>query len=449
VSQRTAQADTPRVDLPIVPFDLSCGARLLVSPRAQAPVTAVQMHMRGGVSLDPPRREGTAWLTGALLDQGTRHHDEAQIAGLLETAGGGLGGDANGINGSIASTHWERLIDLTSEVITEPTFPPARVQRQKQRLLDRLLIERDEPRVQGERLFRRLIYGDHWLGRPATGDISSVRRIARADLAAFHRASWMPQRALFGVCGDVDAQAVKRLLERRLKGWKRGNDTPPPAPEYPARAVRLDVFESDRAQVHLYVGHLGIRRNHPDYTALVVLDHVLGTGPGFTNRISRRLRDELGLAYSVHASIHNSAGLHPGTFTAYIGTSPQNLATALEGFLAEIRRIQSEPVGEAELAVAKDYVVGAFALAFQRASRRAGYLISQQRHGLPPDNLERYPRELAAVTAADVQRVAREHFHPDRVCVVAAGPVKRSELERAVAGALNRPRGGSRRAARS
>jgi zinc protease len=432
----TSALHPPAIELPIVPFQLRCGARLLVSPRPGAPVTAVQMHMRGGVSLDPPGREGTAFLTGALLDQGTTRHDEAQIATLLESAGGQLSGDANGVSGSIATEHWKRLVELMSEVVTLPTFPAALVKRQRQRLLDRLLVERDEPRVQGERTFRKLVYGDHWLGRPAHGGIESVSRIGPAQLAAFHAAHWMPQRALIAVCGDVEPTEVQELFDRKLAGWKAGDDTPPPESIFPPFEVRVGAFASERAQVHLYVGHLGIRRNHPDYAALVVMDHVLGTGPGFTNRISRRLRDELGLAYSVHASIHHSAGIQPGTFTAYIGTSPQHVETALRGFLEEIRRLQRDPVDEDELSVAKDYVVGSFALAFQRASRRAGYMISQERHGLPPDNLERLPRELAAVTPADVQRVAREHLHPQAVCVAAAGPLSPDELagfvERAV-----------------
>lgn len=431
----------PAVELPIVAFALHCGARLVVSPRPGAPVAAVQMHMRGGVALDPQGREGTAWLSGALLDQGTARHSEEEIATLLESAGGNLSGDANGVSGSIASKDWRRLVELVAELVTAPTYPAARVQRQRQRMLDRLLVERDDPRVQGEHHFRRLVYGDHWLGRPSYGGLESVRRIQRSHLSAFHRKCWMPQRALFALCGDVDPEEVRALFDRRLASWKRGDDLPPPEPVFPPRAVRQSVFQSERAQVHLHVGHLGIRRNHPDYPALVVMDHVLGTGPGFTNRISKRLRDELGLAYTVHASIHHNAGIHPGTFTAYIGTSPQHVETALGGFLDEIRRLQAELVGDDELGVAKDYVVGSFALSFQRAVRRAAYMISHERHGLPPDNLQRMPRELAAVSADDVRRVAREHLHPGAVCVAAAGPLTEKDVRSAVERALERGAG--------
>jgi len=158
---------------------------------------------------------------------------------------------------------------------------------------------------------------------------------------------------------------------------------------------------------------------------------VLGTGPGFTNRISRRLRDELGLAYAVSANIHASAGLLPGTFTAYIGTSPQHLRTATQGFLREIRRIQGELVGEEELELAKSYLLGSFPLGFERASQRASYLVSAELHGFPEDHLDRLLAQFAAVRAEDVRRAARAHLFPDASCLVAAGPVKVSDVARA------------------
>ena len=434
MSARAAAVAPPTIDLPVERFDLSSGVRVLVSRRPGAPVTALQVHLRGGHSLDPAGREGTAFLTGGLLDQGTRSHSEEELATLLETAGGSLTGDANGLSGSIASSSWELLVELACELLTEPTFPSDRVALQKRRVLDRLLVEQADPRVQAERLFRRLVYGEHFLGRSAQGTPASIEAISRRDLVAFHRANWVGKRALIAVCGDVDPRAVRRLVERRLARFPAGRDLPPREHRFPDRAVRVDAFQAQREQVHLYLGHLGVRRREPDYPALVVMDHVLGTGPGFTNRISMKLRDELGLAYTVHAAIHSSAGIHPGVFLAYIGTSPQHAATALAGFRAEIRRIQDEPVGRDELQTAIDYVVGSYALSFQRASRRAGYLVAIERHGLPDDNLHRLPLQIAAVTAKDVQRAARAHLFPERSVVAAGGPLARRDLERIVRG---------------
>lgn len=429
-----ARRDVPSIDLPIERSELSCGARLLVSPRPGAPITAIAVHLRGGPSLDPFGREGTAYLAGHLINQGTRDHDERAIAERAEALGAHVGGSSHGLSATVVSRDWKKLAALAVELLTTPTYPARAVARQKTRLRDRLLLEKDDPRAQATQRFRRLIYGDHWLGRPAYGSLESVDAIAPRHLRTHHRKHWCGRRAVIAVCGDVRPKAVARELERLLGDWNPGTALAPRTPELPERGVRVDTFRAEREQVHLLLGHLGIRRADPDYPALVVLDHVLGSGAGFTNRIARKLRDELGLAYTVSANIHGTAGILPGMFQAYIGTSPEHVPTALAGFLAEMRRIQDERVPAPELDLARSYLVGSFVLGFQRAARRAGWMITAERHQLGDDALEELPRQFAAVSSADVQRVAQQHLFPDACCVSAAGPVDRAALEGAVRG---------------
>lgn len=423
----------PRVELPRERMTLRCGATLIVSPRPGATVTAARLHVRGGPSLDPEGHEGTAFLTGSLADQGTDRRTEAEIAAALEPAGGELGGDATGLSGSIAGPEWRLLCEVLAEVASSAAYPEAQVERQRQRLLTRLAVERDDPRSQGARRFRRLVYGKRsWMGRPAWGSLESLGAIRAEDLRAHRSTHWVGRRMTLALCGDLDPAKVRRHLDRLLADLDPGETLERPEPRFPPRAVRVDTFRRAREQVHVYLGHLGVRRSDPDFPALAVMDHVLGTGPGFTNRLGRRLRDELGLAYTVHADIHGSAGLRPGVFTAYIGTSPEHLETAVAGFLTEMRRIRDEPVSSEELETARSYLLGSFALGFERAARRAGFLVAAEAQGLPDDELERLPRAFAEVTAEDVQRVAREHLYPEACCLSVAGPVTRARARRLV-----------------
>ena len=419
----------PRIELPRERMELRCGARLIVSPRPGATITAVRMHVRGGPTLDPEGKEGLANLAGALADQGTTSYGEAELAALLEPAGGELSGGATGLSGAIAGSEWRLLCELMAEVFTGASYPKAEVERQRRRLLARLSVERDDPRVQGARRFRRLVYGKRsWLGRAPLGDLDSVAAITPADLRRHRRKNWVGSRLTIGVCGDVDPLKVRRHLDRLLRDLPLGAPLAPRPQKLPPRRVRLDTFRRSREQVHVYLGHLGVRRKDPDWASLAVMDHVLGSGPGFTHRLGRRLRDELGLAYSVSADIHSSSGVHPGTFTAYIGTSPEHLGTALQGFHGEMRRIQDEPVSQQELETARDYLLGSFVLGFERAGRRAGFLVAAEVQGLPEDELVRLPRAFAAVTVEDVQRVARAHLYPDACCLSVAGPVTRAQV---------------------
>ncbi|TAJ03106.1 MAG: insulinase family protein, partial [Planctomycetota bacterium] len=424
--------DLPIPRLPVVRSQLDNGMRVCVSARAGAPVVAALLHVRGAIGDEPAGKEGLAFLVGATLDQGTRSHSDEEIAALLEPAGGVLAGDAFGLNGAIAGGDWKLLVSLLAELACAPRFPADKIERQRARVVERLRVEADDPAARASKSFRELVYGAHFLGRPQSGTVESLQRIRVEDLRAHHARTWGGKRATLVVCGDVDPREVVRVVQREFRSFDAGAAEELRDGPYPQLERRIAAHRMQREQTHVYFGHLGVRYTHPDYAKLVVLDHVLGTGHGFTNRIARRLRDEQGLAYAVNASIHASASRYPGAFTAYIGTAPENVEPALRGFLEEITRIRDAKVAPDELRLAQDYLVGSYALSFERSSERAQYLLSAELFGLGDDHLERLVASFRAVSADDVLEVARKHLHPERACVAASGPIDRARLDAAL-----------------
>src|SRR5262249_30001486 len=140
---------------------------------------------------------------------------------------------------------------------------------------------------------------------------------------------------------DFKADELAKKVEGLTSGWKAAGMKPPPAPAPPKATAVVEKIVSDSAaaQVHVFIGHLGITRKNPDYYKLLVMDNVLGTGPGFTDRLSATLRDRQGLAYTVNATIASSAGNEIGTFTGYIGTFPDKFVWVRDGFMKEVNKI--------------------------------------------------------------------------------------------------------------
>jgi zinc protease len=153
------------------------------------------------------------------------------------------------------------------------------------------------------------------------------------------------------------------------------------------------------------------------------MDYVLGTGSGFTDRLSAALRDRMGLAYSVSASITGTASEVPGTFVGSIGTFPDKFAAVKEGFLKEITRIRAEPPAAAEVEDAKKYLLGSLPFRFTTCASVAEQLLQFERFGLGFEYLSAFRQAVAAVTPADVQAVAQKHLDPNRMALIAAGPV--------------------------
>ncbi len=414
--------------IPRVRYELPGGGVLLVSRRPSAPVTAVRIHMRGGILSDPSGREGLGQWVGQLTDQGTAEHDEAGIAERIEPWGGGVGGDATGLRGSMAGDNWQQLLDVMVELASRPAYPDKAVQVQMGRTLSQMQVQEEDPRVQGARTFRRLIYGQHRFGQPGQGTLKSLEGITAQDLRDHHAANWGSSRAVIAVCGNVDPEAVYERMLVLLKDWDAGTPEPLWDRTFPARKAQAEAFEKGREQVHVYYGHLGVERKVEDFPTLVVMDHVLGSGPGFVSRLSKKLRDEQGLAYSVHADIHSSAGLFPGMFTAYIGTSPEHVEQAVKGIQAEVQAIRDTPVSDEELAMAKSYVTGSMVLGYERANARAGSLVGQEIHGFAEDHLEKLREAYQKVTVSDIQATAQRHLHPGDAILAASGSVNTQTL---------------------
>ena len=175
----------------------------------------------------------------------------------------------------------------------------------------------------------------------------------------------------------------------------------------------------------MLIGHLGVRRDDPDFAALAVLDHVFGSGPGFTDRLGRVIRDELGLAYSVGGGMTDSADDVPGLFRVYLGTGPDEVDRAIAAVLEQVGAMHRGEFTDAEVERARRYLAGSWIFDYQTVGQRADRLMELERWGLPLDEPIQWPGRVARVTPAQVRRAARRHLYPDALVRVEVGPIRR------------------------
>jgi zinc protease len=153
------------------------------------------------------------------------------------------------------------------------------------------------------------------------------------------------------------------------------------------------------------------------------MDNVLGTGAGFTDRLSSNLRDRQGLAYTVRATIASSAGTQPGVFEGYANPAPKDYLKLRDGFLAELQLIREKPATKEEVEDAKQYLLGSLPFRFTTLTSIASELMAAERFGLGFDFLEKYEKEVAAVTADDVLKVAEKYIDTKTLTIVAVGAI--------------------------
>ncbi len=412
-------------------FLLDNGLVLLVSRNPAAPTATVAAFVEAGLLCEDGGPAGLAHLAGALLEEGTRGRSGREIADSVESVGGFLETGTGGTSLAVPAAHLPLAFDLLADLLARPTYPEASFRRRRDLLLAELRGERDDPGARAHQRLRAEVYGRHPFRRPTKGTPASVARLRRGDLVAFHRRWFAPGRTIVAVSGDVEVAEVLHRARRTLGRWRAEPAPLPDAPEpAPPRRGREILIPEPRAQVQAVLGHLGVRRDDPDYDALLLLDQVLGGGAGFTDRLSRRLRDELGLAYSVHADLVSTAGKERGLFSASIGTGPEAFRAAIGEIRREFRRLLREPPTAGELRTAKDYLLGSHVLGLERNAVRAIFLLQRERLRLGEDFLERYPARLERVRERDVAAAARRHLRPDALTLVAVGPVRRGGAER-------------------
>lgn len=402
------------------------GLQVLPVPMDVAPLVSLELVFPAGACHDPAAGSGLASLVSGLLDEGTEQRSALEIASTVERLGGRLDTGADWDVGTasvrLLSEYLEEGVELLAEIALRPTFPEDELERARRNRLTDLLRRRDRPAVVASDHFSRMVYGATPYGRPLPGLPEDVRAVCRDDATSFFRRHYRPGEAVLIGTGDLDPDRLAAAAAEAFGQARRAEDVPAPALAAPgADGVRVRIVDRPgAAQTELRIGHVGVPRSHPDWTALAVLNTLLGGK--FTSRLNLNLRERHGFTYSVSSRL--SPRLGPGPILVSAAVANPVAGPAVREVLAELDRLRDEPVEPEELRDTKSYVLGVFPYTLQTVDGVLYHLETLAVYGLPDDYYapERYLERLEAVTREEVLRVAREHLHPDRATIVAVGP---------------------------
>ncbi|MFZ5815882.1 MAG: M16 family metallopeptidase [Bacillota bacterium] len=410
----------------IVRRQLPGGATLLVYPAATIPSVFVRVQMEAGAMHEPPAKAGLAQLTAQLLTRGSQAFTAEELAVKTDALGMSVRVDV-GRETAVAALKClpEDLttgLEILAEVVRRPTFPADEMGRMRDRMLAAVREANNDTRTVAARRLAELIYPEnHPYRHPVNGTENSLPAITVDDLTAFHRTHYGSNGAVITVVGSVDPEAVEAGLARAFEGWAGGAGRRP-VPSAPAPAAsRSHLSLEGKSQTDIALGWPLVDRNHPDYLALDFLATLFGgNGTPASSRLFRDVRERYGLSYYQFASFSGSSG--PAAWTAHIGVNPARLEFAVETLSRELKRLAEEPVPAEELEALQAFLEDFPAVQHESPERVAARLAEIERFGLGLDYVERYPRMVAALTAAQLQEVAARHLSLDRLTVVTVGP---------------------------
>jgi predicted Zn-dependent peptidase len=402
---------------------LDNGLTVIVRENPVAPVVAIALLLRMGSRWETAANAGISNFTHAVMVKGTTRRSGAELAATVAALGGKISAagdvDYSGIQATALARFWRQLLALTAELALEPRLAPEEVDRERDWLVSRVQRRHDNAPSRAFDELYAAVYGPHPYALPSLGTRESLGRIDHAALVRWYRAFYRPERMTLVVSGQVSSTEV--LAEaRHLFGAAAGAALPPDPPLAPPRAAggRV-VVEAPAQQTQILAGGLAPPLDHPDHAAVKVLSTILGGG--MAGRLFVELRDRSALAYT--AASYYDPVREPGLLVLYLGTAPQNSVRAEQALRQEVEKIQAVPVPAAELARAKGYLLGRYAMDRRTNERLAWHLAFHEVQSVGRAYPERFRGRVEAVTADDVQRVARRYLAT--LTTIVLGPAER------------------------
>jgi predicted Zn-dependent peptidase len=412
---------------------LGNGIEVVYAQRAAVPMTLMAVEFDAGVAADPANRLGTQSLMMNLMEEGTTRLDSTQLAEAEERLGATLSAasslDRSAVTLRAVSVNLAPSLDLLADVIRNPAFAPAEVERLRAQQLAGIAIEQTQPNGIAQRALPGLIYGpEHPYGRPFSGlgEAEAVKAVTREDLLAFHRSWIRPDNARIFIVSDRPLAELTPMLQARLGDWtapsapKGIKNFAGPVPEPQPRIVLIDRPQSPQSLI--YAGKVLSVRGSDDLLTLNAANEVLGNN--FLSRINTDIRERKGWSYGLRGFVNQIEHQTPYLIAAPVQAdrTGDSVAALLENYRA-FRTTQGVTAAERERTVNGN--VRQLAGSFETSAQVLAALRSNALFRRPDTYWETVGPKYQSMTAADMDRAAREVIDPARFTWVIVGDAEK------------------------
>ncbi|KQY86022.1 pitrilysin family protein [Pelomonas sp. Root1444] len=415
--------DKPLAVPKITQQTLPNGLQVWVVPRHGIPRVDFVLAVRGaGFGADAPDAPGRAKLLAGLLSEGTSQRSSKQIAEAAQAMGGDLSAAASNdgisVTANALASQAGDMARLLAEVARQPAFPDGEVQLAKVNALQALKAASTQPGFRAAKALDGAIYGSHAYARTQETE-AAINAVSAEGLRAEHARRFRPDRALLVITGRIDAAQALKLARDAFGDWKASGEplpelTPPAAT---APVQRLLLERPGSVQATLRLGRPGMPASGDEQVALRLTSTILGQG--FSSRVMQNLREDKGYTYGARAG--GQSWRVGGAITGGADVRNEVTGAAMTEYIKEYRRIGTEPVPDAELAMNKRYMAGSYLVSTQLQGSLGRQLASNWLVGLPAEFLGSFVPAVQKVTAAQVQAVGKKYFNPDEQSWVVVG----------------------------
>ncbi|NET01367.1 MAG: insulinase family protein [Sphaerospermopsis sp. SIO1G1] len=342
------------------------GIVLLVVENAAADIVAGRIFIRAGSCYEHRSKAGLANLLSSLITKGCDGLSSLEIAEKVESIGAGLNASAGTdyflLSLKTVSTDFAEILSLSGLLLRSPTFPEKQIELEKRLAIQDIRSQKEQPFSLAFEQIRQAMYQNHPYAVSVLGTETTIEDITRTDLEEFHRIHFRPDNMVISIAGRITPDQALEIVSKVFGDWQPPNQ-PRHILDLPSISVQPQscIKPLNTQQSIVMLGYMGTSVSAPGYPALKLLSTYLGNG--LSSRLFVELREKRGLAYEVSAIY--STRLYPASFIIYMGTAPDNTEIALKGLSHEVERLCQNELSEDEIQIAKNKILGQYALGKQ------------------------------------------------------------------------------------
>ncbi len=411
---------------------LANGVTLILRATRQSPTVFIQALLAGGVRFEDDKNNGIFNFLHKLLDKGTKSKTAAEIAKEIDHMGADFesygGSNSFGCSIKVLKEDAQKGISLLSELLLNSTFPEEECNKARENIKGDIKSQEEDLIFVARKKLNKALFDKHPYSLLSTGTLESIGNISRKDLLKLKEDFFVPSNMVFSICGDFNEEEIIKTAEDALcKLTTKENKIPVNTYKeciYPKTSESFFI-PKEKKQTVLLLGYPGMSVTAPERYTMEVITTILS---GMGGRLFSHVRDELGLVYYVGS--YNQMGTDRGSYTFYLGTTPENVDIARNAVLEEINKICTEPVSDEELDRTKKTLVGNRRISWQRNSSHAFEIAIDELYGLGYKTAYKYEENIMSVNKADITEIAKKYFTLPYIEVSAGAKPEQTQTER-------------------
>jgi zinc protease len=399
-------------------FTLSNGLKVFVVKNTKLPRVSFTLVLERDPILEG-EKAGLSTFIGEMMLGGTKTRTKDQLDQEIDFIGANISASSTSVSATSLKKHQGKVLELMADVLFNPIFPQAELDKLKKQSLTGLATTKDDPQAISSRLSRAVVFGkNHPYGETETE--KTINNITLEDVKTYYQTYFKPNIAYLAIVGDMDKAEAQKVVNQYFGTWKKGV-VPTFTYPMPVRAAKQAVALVDRSSsvqsVIDVTQPVKMKIGDPDYISSRLLNQILGGGSA--SRLFMNLREDKGFTYGAYSSI--DADKLVGTISASASVRTEVTDSAVYEFIYEIKNLVEKGVTQEELDKAKAELAGSFGRSLEQPNTVANFALNTARYNLPKDYYATYLQKLNAYTVADINATAKRLIEPDKFVITTVG----------------------------